>query len=136
MQRNTANSLRPSCLSASICTLVLGTSILPTTQKFHDISLSPKMNPHDPLATTPAMAPPSGQQANFEHPFDISKKLWAIDAVFMGTTTILFAMRLYTKLRILKRHGWEDCTLRFAKFYCTVTMILYGLQLYNHIHFQ
>ena len=56
-----------------------------------------------------ALAPPSGVTPNFIDPYSIQNSLIAWSVVCLTLTSLTTAIRLYTKLYIVKAHGWEDC---------------------------
>ena len=55
------------------------------------------------------LPPPPGVVPNFIDPYSLRGIIIAITAVEMTVTTTVTALRMYTKLFILKSHGWEDC---------------------------
>ena len=61
-----------------------------------------------------AFPPPPGVTPNFAHPDYISGGVVPISAVFLTLSTLFVAARLYTKLKITKVFGSEDCRLTFA----------------------
>ena len=64
----------------------------------------------DRLLQSPAMKPPPGLTPNLKNP---PKHFFADRLVTMVLcltfATLFVAMRMYTKLFVMKRHGWEDC---------------------------
>ena len=56
-----------------------------------------------------AIPPPLGLTSNFVNP--PSKASWDIvtQAVCLTVATLLVAIRLFTKIHILKSSGWDDC---------------------------
>ena len=56
-----------------------------------------------------AIEPPPGVTSNFVNP--ASKASWDIvtQAVCLTVATLLVAMRIYTKVKVLRSPGWEDC---------------------------
>lgn len=54
-------------------------------------------------------SPPSSAAPNFTNPYSIAKGLNAVGIFCTALTTLTTAIRLYTKLVIMKAHGWEDC---------------------------
>lgn len=56
-----------------------------------------------------ALPPPPGVTPNFIDPYSIGDGLKAAGILFVVLTTLSTALRLYTKLLIIKTHGWEDC---------------------------
>ena len=55
--------------------------------------------------------PPPGLTSNYVDP--PSKAIWGTvtTAVCLTVATLLVAMRLYTKVKVLKNLGWDDCKL-------------------------
>lgn len=62
-----------------------------------------------------ALPPPPGVTPNFIDPYSIGEELKAAGILFVVLTTISTAIRLHTKLFIIKTHGWEDCKSNFFK---------------------
>ena len=64
------------------------------------------------LSTIPA---PLGLTSNFVNP--PSKASWDIvtQAVCLTVATLLVTMRMYTKIKILRKPGWDDCTLHILQ---------------------
>ncbi|KAL8741286.1 MAG: hypothetical protein Q9190_006097 [Brigantiaea leucoxantha] len=56
----------------------------------------------------PALAPPPGVIPNFIDPPNSDPKLIAVLLTCTILTTILVFVRLYTKICLLKSHGWDD----------------------------
>jgi hypothetical protein len=67
------------------------------------------------MSTTPrpttigGLPPPDGVIPNFEHPYTIAGEIKVLVIVFMVLVVITTVIRAYTKLRILRTHGWDDC---------------------------
>lgn len=58
---------------------------------------------------TPGMKPPPGVKPNFENPESL-RSYWILMMCTCWTfSTVFVALRFYTKLIIIKSHGWEDC---------------------------
>lgn len=55
------------------------------------------------------LAPPADVPPNFNNPYSIANSLIAAVALCLILTTLSLAIRLYTKLYIIKIHGWDDC---------------------------
>ena len=53
--------------------------------------------------------PPPGVTPNFEHPAYHSGGIVPIAAVFIPLAAIFMILRVYTKLRIIRVFGLEDC---------------------------
>ena len=63
-----------------------------------------------------ALPPPPGVIPNFADPYSITKAALAATIVFLILTTITTGIRCYTKLFIIRKHGWDDCQLKHV--YC------------------
>ena len=64
----------------------------------------------DRLLQSPAMKPPPGVTPNLEDPPIHLLKERLLTMTMCLTFTVLFVMmRMYTKLFVIKSHGWEDC---------------------------
>lgn len=50
--------------------------------------------------------------ANYVNPPSNAWKIIVSDAVGLTITTLIVALRCYTKIRVTKSRGWEDCKLR------------------------
>lgn len=80
--------------------------------------------------------PPPGVTPNFVDPPDHQLGVVPILIVFNSLATIALALRLYTKIHILKLVGWEDAAITVA-WGCNITvMIMYfiGIPLHNETH--
>lgn len=62
-----------------------------------------------PGAMSATPSPPPSPAPNFTNPYSIAKGLNAVGILCTTLTTFTTAIRLYTKLYIIKTHGWEDC---------------------------
>lgn len=62
-----------------------------------------------------AIPPPSGLLSSFSNP--PTKGQWDIvtQAVCLTVATLLVVMRMYTKIRVLKNPGWDDCKLNVKR---------------------
>lgn len=58
----------------------------------------------------PAGNPPAGVHPNFVNPEDCRVAIIAILALSVSISTLVFWMRMYTKLYIFRKTGWEDCS--------------------------
>lgn len=56
-----------------------------------------------------ASPPPPGHVSNFVNPENQLISSAVAQMVCFGVATVVVAMRLYTKLRITKDMGWDDC---------------------------
>ena len=57
----------------------------------------------------PALAPPPGVRPNFVNPENLHAVIIAIVTLCVSISTFFFWMRMYTKLFIFRKTGWEDC---------------------------
>ena len=67
------------------------------------------------LLQSPAMRPPPGVMPNLKNPpvhFFEERLLTMI--MCLTFTTLFVTMRMYTKLFVIRTHGWEDCRLAFC----------------------
>ena len=63
---------------------------------------------------TPALPPPEGVTPNFVNPYQDVNTERALCFVFLGFATVLLIARLFTRIKIMKKVGWEDCRLAFT----------------------
>lgn len=80
-----------------------------------DGSSSFKMDPSElpPPSTwqyVPSGFPPAGQTINFTDPEDRGYILIVVGSVLTALMVIIFCIRTYVKIFILKRLQWDDCT--------------------------
>lgn len=61
------------------------------------------------MAEIGALPAPSGVTPNFINPYSIQTSLVISGVLCLALTTLTTAIRLYTKLLIVKAHGWPDC---------------------------
>ena len=61
------------------------------------------------LNTFPALSPPAGVKSNFVNPEDRGYICNAVVTVLFCFMVALFAIRIYTKLVIVRKPGWDDC---------------------------
>lgn len=59
----------------------------------------------------PALLPPPGVTPNFVITGNPIETTVVLVAVFLPTATFFVWTRMYTKIRLIKSHGWEDCEL-------------------------
>lgn len=57
----------------------------------------------------PALLPPKGVKPNLENPQSLNAPAIAVASVALPLTTFVLALRLYTKVKILRHINWEDC---------------------------
>ena len=80
--------------------------------------------------------PPPGIKANFDNPEHDTGGLIPLVAVFLSISTILLALRLYTKAVLIKIFGVEDVVITLA-WMCNVALcglLLKSLELGSGIH--
>lgn len=64
--------------------------------------------PSSILDTLPALQPPAGVESNFANPEDRAYTLNAVITVLFCFMFCFFANRVYTKLFIVRKVGWDD----------------------------
>lgn len=64
-----------------------------------------------PLDRLPGLKPPPGVTPNFVNPDNYQGSIIAIIVICLTPATIVTAVRVYTKLVIIKSFGLEDCKL-------------------------
>ena len=57
----------------------------------------------------PGLQPPPGVTPNFVNPYNQSKYTPTMVATLLPVATAVVWIRMYTKIRLIKSHGWEDC---------------------------
>lgn len=57
----------------------------------------------------PALQPPAGVESNFINPEDRGYIQNTVSTVLFSFMVILFANRVYTKLSVIRKVGWDDC---------------------------
>ena len=65
------------------------------------------------LNTLPALLPPVGVKSNFINPEDIGYVHVSVATVLFCLMVCFFATRVYTKLFIIRKMGWDDCECAF-----------------------
>lgn len=60
---------------------------------------------------TPALAPPQGVTPDFRNPYSILPLVQITLVICIGVSSLFVILRLYTRLLIVRAHGWEDCEL-------------------------
>ena len=58
------------------------------------------------------LPPPSGVIPNFTDPDSITTIAIVVAIVFLSLTTVTTSIRCYTKLFLIRKHGWDDCQLK------------------------
>lgn len=61
------------------------------------------------LLNGPALTPPPGVIPNFVNPDNVFVGYVITVVLCVSTSTLVFWMRMYTKIYILQQTGWEDC---------------------------
>lgn len=65
--------------------------------------------PPNVLNTLPALQPPAGVESNFVNPKGRGYILNTVASVLFCLMVCLFAIRVYTKLFIVRKLAWDDC---------------------------
>lgn len=68
---------------------------------------APTLSPQA-LATTPVIPPPPGQTSNFVNPESRAPGITAALVIILALMTIVLTARLYGKMRIVKKIGFDD----------------------------
>jgi hypothetical protein len=68
---------------------------------------------YDPDVMT-AAAPPPGYEVNLINPEYIGYQLVAVSVVFASMSTVVVALRLYTRKFLVKSLGWDDLWISLA----------------------
>jgi len=63
------------------------------------------------LAFIPALAPPPGVRPNFKDPLSLETPLRVSVCLVMALMLVFVSLRVYTRLRITREFGAEDCKL-------------------------
>ena len=71
----------------------------------------------DALSDVPALSPPPGVQSNFVNPENQSLSFYIVTSILFVSMVIFFLNRVYTKLLIIRKYSWDDCTLRALRRY-------------------
>ena len=61
------------------------------------------------LNTLPALQPPAGIKSNFVNPEDRGYILDTVSTILFCLMVCFFVNRVYTKLCIVRKAGWDDC---------------------------
>ena len=65
------------------------------------------------LSTLPALRPPAGVESNFANPQDRGYIQNSVMTVLFALMVCLFANRVYIKLFVVRKVGWDDCKCAF-----------------------
>ncbi|KAH6657437.1 hypothetical protein BKA67DRAFT_643441 [Truncatella angustata] len=60
------------------------------------------------LAAMPAAQPPEGVQSNFDHPDSTAPRAIAVISVFLGIMIMVVALRLYSRIWVVRKTGLDD----------------------------
>ena len=77
----------------------------------------------DYIENIPALAPPKGDQSNFDHPRTVASSINILNAVFVSLMFCVVTIRLYTRACLARALGWDDCK---SKVFCFVDPWLTG----------
>ena len=77
----------------------------------------------DYLENIPALAPPKGEQSNFDHPRTLASSIIILNAIFVALMFCTVTIRLYTRAFLARALGWDDCK---SKIFCFVDSWLTG----------
>lgn len=80
-----------------------------TITKHTRVLFNIKMTSIQGLNTIPGLLPPPGVTPNFVNPYNQNKITICLIAVCLPITTFFVFIRMYTKIRLIKSHAWEDC---------------------------
>lgn len=69
----------------------------------------PQPQPTPALAELPGLTPPPGVIPNLVNPHSIGTELAFLAILHIVLTVLLTAIRMFTKIRLIKAYGWEDC---------------------------
>ncbi|KAL8654520.1 MAG: hypothetical protein Q9226_003401 [Calogaya cf. arnoldii] len=72
------------------------------------------MSTLEPVTIPAALEPPPGVDSNFIDPYNTDSTIYGTLGICIGITSIFVLLRLYTKLFIIRKHGWEDYTILVA----------------------
>ena len=75
-----------------------------------------KLSPLDDptLLQLPALTPPPGVIPNFAHPMDRGPVLTIVNGILLALMMIFIALRVYTKLAIVRKISWDDLTVSLS----------------------
>lgn len=68
--------------------------------------------PKELLDTLPAMNPPPGKVPNFVDPYSKGPVLVIVSTVTLVLGLFFFAIRIYTKVYLVRKAAWDDCESR------------------------
>ena len=66
------------------------------------------------IYTTPAGPPPPGQVSNLVNPFYLRTISFTTHALCLAISTIAVALRIFTKVHVMKQFRYEDCNPRLS----------------------
>ena len=70
------------------------------------------------IYTAPAGPPPPGQVSNFVNPFYLRTISFTTHALCLAISTIAVALRIFTKVHVMKQFRSEDCNPRLSRLSC------------------
>ena len=73
----------------------------------------------------PGLPPPPGITANFTHPRNRGPVLIIVNGTLLGLMMIFIAIRVYTKLAIIRKVSWDDLTISFSALGAITLYILF-----------
>lgn len=79
------------------------------------------MTPEE-LANMPLMPNPSGGPSNFDNPYTNGPDAVIVMAVFLAIATSIVFMRVWSRVRVVKRIGWDDACAVIALM-CVATLV-------------
>lgn len=71
--------------------------------------------PPSVLNTLPGLQPPAGVEPNFVDPENRGYILNSVATVLLCLMVCFFANRVYTRIFIIRKVGWDDCKCPFKK---------------------
>ena len=70
---------------------------------------SDNLPPGVPLEKVPGLKPPPGVTPNFVNPENYQSSILALQTICLVLATVFTALKIYTKLFLIKSLGSEDC---------------------------
>lgn len=77
-------------------------------------SVSPSSLEDPAFFRLPALTPPPGTLPNFTHPRNRGPVLVVVNGILLGLMMVFLAIRVYTKLAIIRKISWDDLTIAFS----------------------
>ena len=72
------------------------------------------------IYTTPAGVPPPGVIPNLVNPFYLRTDYLVTHIICLAVSTIAVALRVFTKLYLMKQFRAEDCNLYITRYLCSL----------------